>query len=176
MTRKFDSLRTTPWNPTFTWVETALEAADRINSFHEDYPLRVNVTQQMLELPFRGFPKEDASKVYSEEIQSLALGSIHWFVFNDHARPGQWREANVVVGGLPALHRPPDWELLPKLMYELEQHYQGKVRTVEDLQDWYEDMETIHPFIDGNGRVGGVIVATFAHARHPEKGWLAPNQ
>ena len=48
--------------------------------------------------------------------------------------------------------------------------------TVEDLQDWYWDMETIHPFLDGNGRVGGVIVAGFAHARHPEKGWLAPNQ
>ncbi len=174
MATHFDSLRTTPWNPTFTWVETAAQCADQINSFHEDYPLRVQVTEGVLELPFHGF--HDHSTVYSEEIHALALASIHWFIFNDHARPGRWREANVTVGGLPILHRPPDWELMPKLMHELEQHYLGKVRTVEDLQDWYSDFQTIHPFIDGNGRVGGVVVAGFAHARHPEKGWLAPNQ
>lgn len=169
MTRKFDSLRLTPWNPSFTWVETAAEAADRINSWHEDYPARVSFTQTVLELPFQEFLKPAEGW---PGIPTRLSTAIHWLIFKDQIHAAEWRQVNVTVG----LHRPPDHELLPKLMHKLELHYRGKIQTLGDLQDWYSDFETIHPFEDGNGRVGGVIVAGFAHARHPEKGWLAPNQ
>lgn len=167
MNRKFDSLRTTPWDPSFTWVSTAWDAADRINSFHEDYPQRVVATESILlrlqASPFRGGV---------QQIFTAALRSIHWYLFQDQVHAGNFRQLNVTVG----LHRPPDWELVPKLVDQLEREYLGVLTSVKDLQDWYYDFETIHPFQDGNSRVGGVMVAGFTHARHPEKGWLAPNQ
>lgn len=167
----FENLRVMPWEPSFTWVETATEAADQINSFHEDYPRRVAVTESLLELPFRG-PWTPA-RVPTQEVHALALSAIHWFLFQqDAADAGQLRKVDVRVGN----HRPPNWELVPKLMGELQQRYLGKIDSVEALQEYYYDFETIHPFPDGNGRVGGIIVATFAHAKHPDKGWLAVNQ
>ena len=32
------------------------------------------------------------------------------------------------------------------------------VQNVDSLVKWYTDFETIHPFLDGNGRVGGIVV------------------
>jgi hypothetical protein len=167
---KFQNLRVEPWEPTFTWVPTAKEAADRINSFHEDYPRRVPMTLNLLELPFRG--PWAPGKVATQEVQALALGAVHWFLFNPEPHAGRLRQVNVRVGR----HRPPDSSWLPRLMAELEEAYRGQVQTVDDLIAWYTDFETIHPFQDGNGRVGGIVVASFAHAKHPDQGWLAANQ
>jgi hypothetical protein len=170
----FDHLRTTPFEPTFTWVPTAAAAADRINSFHEDYPRRVAVTQQMLELPFRmaGLVNPRWWWPQVQTIEGLALEAIHWLVFNDQPFRGQWRSVNVRIGD----HRPPPPHAVPELMEKLQAGYREKITCTDDLVAWYTDFETIHPFQDGNGRVGGIVVAAFAHARHPEQGWLAANQ
>ena len=52
----------------------------------------------------------------------------------------------------------------------------SRITGLGTLKDWYHDFETIHPFQDGNGRVGGVTVAVLARKFRPEKGWLAPGQ
>jgi fido (protein-threonine AMPylation protein) len=33
---------------------------------------------------------------------------------------------------------------------------------VDNYLAWYQQFETIHPFIDGNGRVGGVVIAVLS--------------
>ena len=40
----FEHLRTIPWYPTFVWVKTSMEAIDKINLPHEDYPKYVYFT------------------------------------------------------------------------------------------------------------------------------------
>ncbi len=155
-------LRTTPWNPTFEWVTTSIECAHKINSYHEDYPKYVRATNAILQSTrIGGFP----SKILNENLKV-----IHKLIFTDKSFAGKWREVNVRVG----MHHPPQFLDVVKLMGELESLY--NILNIEDLINWYTDFETIHPFQDGNGRVGGVIVAAYSHNLHPEKGWLAPNQ
>ena len=45
----FHHLRTTPWEPSFEWVTTMAEAADRINVWNEDYPGRVLETRVLIQ-------------------------------------------------------------------------------------------------------------------------------
>ena len=168
---KFSHLRTSPWAPTFTWVATMREAADRINSFHEDYPRFVMATEIALsgleaKLRLTGGPNMWPLGYF---VPLSRLRTIHRNVFGDIYGRG-WRAGRVTVG----LHRPPPPEQVPGLMDKLEAAY--RITNLEGLAGWYEDFETIHPFQDGNGQVGGIIVAAYAHHFHPEKGWLAPDQ
>ena len=156
----FEHLRKTPWYPTFEWVKASIECADKINSYHEDYPKRVEKTDFMLGL----VPSAD------HIIHNASLLTIHEVIFSDKPFAGKWRNVDVVIGQ----HHPPRKLRVADLMNELESFY--TITSIEDLVEWYKDFETIHPFQDGNGRVGGVIVAIHAHALHPERGWIAPNQ
>ena len=173
--RHFERLRITPWTPTFEWVATAEECAIRINSWHEDYPFRVPATEKVIST-FRGRPvAEPASGNGRPTPPRIPVGSrllleIHRDVFRDKPFAGRWRTLNVTVAG----HTPPSLFKVPGLMEELARL--TVIRNLEDLQDWYFDMETIHPFEDGNGRTGGIVVATFSHILHPERGWMAANQ
>ena len=156
---RFGHLRKEVWAPTFTWVGTSLECADKINSYHEDYPKYVTVTDMVL-----------SKGVTDGKIFNGWLLLNHRTIFSDKSFAGRWRNINVSVGS----HRPPSFQNIPYLMEELEEHH--SVYGVDSLIEWYKDFETIHPFQDGNGRVGGIVVAIYAHGLHPEKGWLAPNQ
>ena len=164
----FSTLRTIPWAPNFQWVATPELAADSINRPHEDYPKRVPATVQaityvdVLLLPL--LRKKTT-------IPPTLICDVHLIVFPNIWGHGEdrYRRVNVAVG----LHRPPDWELVPRLMQNLHDVYKGKVHSVEVLQEWYKDFEAIHPFVDGNGRTGGVIVACFAHMMEPAQGYMA---
>ena len=61
-------------------------------------------------------------------------------------------------------------------MEQLEDNYLRAIPTSDHLIDWYSDFQSIHPFQDGNGRVGGIIVAAHSHTMWPENGWLGPNR
>ena len=164
----FSTLRTTPWAPTFQWVVTPGIAADYINRPHEDYPKRVPATLQAI--TYVDALIRPLSRKKTTIPPSLILG-IHLSIFPDIWGHGEdrYRRVNVTVG----LHRPPDWQHVPRLMQNLHDAYKGKVRSVEVLQEWYKDFETIHPFVDGNGRTGGVLVSCFAHMMEPAKGYMA---
>ena len=174
----FDSLRVAPWEPKFKWVKTIEEAADYINKPHEDYPLRIPKTQEhimTLGEYFQTINQQRAARglMQPPEITSRCLLALHGEIFSElRELAGAWRTIRVQIG----MHHPPGPEQLEKLMEQLEMLYEDREITVEMLQEWYKDFETIHPFVDGNGRVGGIIVAVYSHHMYPEKGWLAPLQ
>ena len=161
MGQYFKHLRTVPWNPTFKWVDSIAEAADMINLPHEDYPIRIPATHLAIE-----------SKVLPMDNKSLR--KIHKKVFGDMSYGGKFRKVNVRVGS----HVAPDHSQVPSLMKELllRRWVNPLIQTEEALIDWYTDFETIHPFQDGNGRVGGIVVAQYSHLWFPKKGWMASQQ
>lgn len=152
-------LRVTDWQPKFEWVPSTASAADAINRPHEDYPHRVEATESELERLSR--------LVLPLTIYSRLLLDIHRAVFADTDFAGQWKETDFFLGpdGLK-VSKVADW------MARLEDDYRGKALDLPTLIQWYIDFETIHPYPDGNGRTGGIIVAAYSHQMEPKRGWL----
>jgi fido (protein-threonine AMPylation protein) len=48
---------------------------------------------------------------------------------------------------------------IPQDMYDLSRM---KITNEESIKNWYISFETIHHFSDGNGRVGGIILAAYS--------------
>ena len=110
--RHMERLRDTPWEPTFQWLDTALDAADRINVHHEDYPRYTRNTLTAL-LAAPGY-FDVGSKVY--EIRSNRLTRIHRLIFSDWDDAGVLRNHQTRVGP----HRPPRSTDVEPLLLELE--------------------------------------------------------
>tara|TARA_Y100000310_G_scaffold337642_1_gene425255 strand:- start:452 stop:952 length:501 start_codon:yes stop_codon:yes gene_type:complete len=165
--KHFSHLRNGLWKPTFTWVETLEECADRINFWHEDYPTRVPATERAIRDMQIANPLAVSTPIH---IGNRPLLEAHRGMFGDQPFAGEWRQVGVRIGP----HRPPNPRQVHRLMDKLATR--SRITGLGTLKDWYHDFETIHPFQDGNGRVGGVTVAVLARKFRPEKGWLAPGQ
>ena len=165
----FQDLRIVPWQPYFHNVRTVNEAANDINLPHEDYPNRVSMTQQAIVSLLNHYPNVESLK-YAFTNQNLL--SLHQLIFGDTHHSGNWRNVKVQV----VRYVPPNPDMIPKLMEQLESIYDGQITNIERLTHWYSDFETIHPFQDGNGRVGGVMLAFASHRLNPAQGFLAPGQ
>lgn len=153
------------FNPAFLYVPDIYSCADLINTFHpDDYPKYVGATCGALsgrmntQWPGQGWPKK------------AHLLSLHHSIFRGD-KPSEWRKVRVRVGA----HRPPGPEQVPALMRELNNAYRLLPVTYDNLTQWYQDFETIHPFVDGNGRVGGCVVALISHRFNFNEGqYLTP--
>lgn len=159
------------WKPKFTWVQGLAKCADIINQPHEDYPNRVGRTIEAIKY-YTDIEKKDFSEFDLKQINS----HIMW----DMGSRGKYRLIDVSVGK----HIPPSPLQIPELMNQIlpikvdfskTKKPQDDFRLItneEDLIKWYSIFETIHPYEDGNGRVGGVVVAA---ASYDKKGnFLVP--
>ena len=157
--------RDIPWRPRFYWNDDLGEVADAINKPHEDYPKRVMDTYSvLLGLNMKNYK-------FPMDITHDLILSIHRQIFKDVPFKGQYRDVNVRVGN----HVAPHYEQVQQLMDELINESQYIVDT-GGIYKFYHDFETIHPFQDGNGRVGGVLVAIMSNAINPASGYMTPIQ
>ena len=167
----FASLRTTPWEPNFTWVDSQWGAAELINSWHENGAEHIGKTFiAILDLKRVG---EWTGLAITESI----IKRTHTEIFPGEKWTGKWRDVRVTVGP----HRPPGPGEVSEWMSVLRddlsmRRYNNPERSLNRLLNWYYAFETIHPFQDGNGRVGGAIVSAYSHLICPEKGYLAACQ
>jgi len=165
-TEPFASLRTTPWEPSFDWQSRRVGAALQINKWHENGKEHYEQTDSAIQY------LEVVGEWTGLAITESIIKRTHTEIFPGEKWTGKWRDIRVRVG----THVPPAPEEIELHMENLERHILNYCRTIEDLTDWYYAFETIHPFQDGNGRVGGAIVAAYSHLIEPDKGYLAPNQ
>ncbi len=129
--------------PRFSIQQDARKSADIINLPHEDYPYRIKATKEAIKM----FPQAVLNKM-------IILG-IHNHVMNDCDFRGRRRDIQVYVGE----DTPPPPLLIDNLIHELlEDCYKPESgrddHMKQRLMDFYYRFEKIHPFEDGNGRVG----------------------
>ena len=151
-----------PWIPRFCRASSISDCADRINRPHEDYPKRNEATALAI---------ADVISEFPQTITTELVQRVHAQVFADATHAGQLRQVMVRIGAF----MPPTPDLLPRLMQNLQMAYAATGLDTGTLASWYTDFETIHPFQDGNGRVGGIIVAAL-NRRNDLSYWMAPGQ
>jgi Fic family protein len=132
------------FNPKFKIAHDVDEAATEINLPHEDYPTRVRSTADMLIFlhmsQYNSFSPHD-------------IRTIHGKLWEDTSHAGKYREIPTSIGI--------EASLVPSAMDKL-----GTILHTGDLFWWYRNFQTIHPFTDGNGRVGGIVLASLSRIQH----------
>ena len=153
------------FTPEFIWVSDAHSAARLINKWHEDYPHRIPATEELIN-KYVKYVRNSYPDVLN--IQLLDINKQVGF-------DGEWRKVDVRIG----YDRPPHWREVPELMERLEKNFKLYPKDSEDkyeaLKEWYRQLETIHPFRDGNGRTGGIMVAAISKFYSVNK-YMAPLQ
>ena len=98
----------------------------------------------------------DSKTALSERV----IKDIHSLVLmGDRENRGIYRRMPVMIIG--SEHTPPQPYLVPKLMEELVHDYNDKYDTadiIEAVSELHLKFEGIHPFIDGNGRTGRLLL------------------
>lgn len=86
------------------------------------------------------------------------IKNIHSLVLNhDPINRGEYRKYDVRIGN--SVYIPPISEQVPSLMKNLIFEYMAfKLHPIEKIAIFHANFESIHPFIDGNGRTGRLII------------------
>lgn len=109
-----------------------------------------------------------------KRIDSELLRNIHWTLTKtgrgSHLSPGRFRNEQNWVGGTSpqdAEFVPPPAALVPSLIEQLVGYIgESRAPTLVKAALAHAQFETIHPFFDGNGRVGRLLVTLMLHAEH----------
>lgn len=148
---------------TQTQMDEALLDEDEITPERKNDWQEVNNYIKALNQAIEELEKLPISSRLIKQTHKTLLSSVR----GEHKLPGEYRRSQNWIGGntlLDAVFIPPNQDFVPELMSDLEKflhNEESHVPALIKIGIAHYQFETIHPFLDGNGRIGRLLITLF---------------